>query len=327
MNRIPEELAAGFFTGLPVQSLNGVSRPKEALALYVRRGVARATIRIDNDRISELIRFCDRNGGSLPIYSITPEMIDSWFASLEDRLGSVSIETYKQTIKGFFNWCVKSDQVALRESPASHLRPKRRVSARYKAANEDDIEKVIDGLLAEWVRDGDPRALRDLLAFCIARDSGKRKTEMARLATNAMNLALRNPMLTSEGIVVYIASSAAGKRGVTKVRFTEYTAAIYRLWQVIRPKSAVHRVFIALHGANPGQPLTPDGFSSIFVKRCKQFEVPVYRTHAIRHLKGTKVSDKFSPRVAATVLGISVEMAILHYYNEDDQSTLDATAV
>ena len=46
---------------------------------------------------------------------------------------------------------------------------------------------------------------------------------------------------------------AEGKIGTVPLRFTEYAAATYRLWQEVRPKrKSSHRVFIALAGKSPG---------------------------------------------------------------------------
>lgn len=294
--------------------------PEVALEQYTRRGVSRATIRIDNDR---LWPFLERFS---VLTQITPEEVDAYVFELEERLSLASVQSYKQTLKTFFNWCV--NQGFLQNSPAVHLKPKRRRSARYKAANERDLQVVINGLLGTLNRRKDRRrCVRDLLAFKLALDSGNRLQELARLSTRDMTLALQNPQMATGGVVVYTVPSAPGKKGVVSMRFTEQTAAIYRLWEEIRPGSSRHRIFIALRGKYPGKPLTLNGFTSIFVKRCKQYDVPIYRTHSIRHLKGTKTTDAFNPRVTASLLNISVETAILHYYSEAEQSVLDATAM
>ena len=168
--------------------------------------------------------------------------------------------------------------------------------------------------------------VRDLLAFCLALDSGKRLHELTTLTTHSMRTALKNPQLAFNGKVVY-AANTFGKTGSADLLFTEQTAAIYHLWKEVRGRSSGNFVFFALGGLHSGKPLTDNGFSSIFVRRAKQFNVPVHRTHSIRHLKGTTTTDNFNPRIAATVLNIKVETVLQHYYNEDSQGAIDATAL
>jgi hypothetical protein len=85
-------------------------------------------------------------------------------------------------------------------------------------------------------------------------------------------------------------------------------------------------VFVSLGGLKSGTPIEASGFSHIFVRRSKEFNIPVYRTHSIRHLKGTKITDQFNPRTAASVLNINVETVMHHYYNENNQDIIDAIA-
>lgn len=294
----------------------------DALRLFVRRGVGARTAEIDRLRIGPLCDACCHK----KIGQITPDDLEAWFARLAGRVGPVTVESHKQTVKTFFNWCVSSPAVALDISPAVFLKPKRRCSARNKAANDADLVKLMACLLDRVGGDGrHPRDVRDLLAVRLAYENGNRLSELTALSTRSMNLALRNPCLSNSGLVIYVAQSGVGKRGIVPVRFSERTAAVYRLWQEIRPSGrSPHRVFIALGGLHSGAPLTKNGFTSIFVRRCREYSLPVVRTHAIRHLKGTKVANEYSPRVAASVLNIQVETAIIHYYDVNDGVVLDA---
>lgn len=295
--------------------------PEIALNLYLERGVTERTQANDIQRIRPFLQQC----GFKRLQDIQKSDLDNHFAAMEKRFSAASLSSYKQTFKAFFNWCVKSDEIALEKSPAAHLRVRRRNSARHKAANEKDVLKVINALTGRLECPG-PKLVRDLLAFRLAYEGGNRRKELATLPTQAMKLALRLPKVNSDGVVVYVALSGEGKLGRVPIRFTEYTAAVYRLWEEVRPKKSRHRVFIAVGGSFPGEPLTLDGFTSIFVKRCREFGVPIFRTHSLRHLKGTKTTDNFTPRIAASMLNITLETAMMHYYNEDEQKLLDATA-
>ncbi len=293
-----------------------------ALDAYIRRGVSKKTVRNDIDRLGP---FCQHLANKR-LAEVTAGDVDEWVEKLAVRLAFASVESHKQSLKAFFNWCVARDDVALGRSPAEHLHVRRRRSARNKAANEADVLQVIEGL-TDQVVEGEPKVIRDLLAFRLAYDSGNRLSELATLSTRDVAIALRRPLLSSNGIVVYVAQSQGGKTGAVSIRFTEYTASVYHLWQEVRPRVSSHRTFIALGGNQPGRPLTLDGFTGIFVTRCRQFGVAVYRTHSFRHLKGTKVTDLFGPRVAASMLNITVETAMMHYYDEDERATVDATGV
>lgn len=290
-------------------------KTQEAMQEYLERGVKTKTAQSDYSR---LYKFAAVNE---TLEKIDYPIINRWLDELSKRMKQTSVNSYKQTLKNFFGWC--KNRGWIETSPAACLTVKRRTSSRHKAANERDILKVINGLM-ERIPEGNLRDIRDLLAFQMAYDSGNRRGELVTISTRDMNYALRSSQTSTLGVIVYM-TLAEGKIGTVPLRFTEYTAATYRLWQEVRPKrKSSHRVFIALAGKSPGEPMTPDGFTSIFVKRCQEFDVPIYRAHSFRHLKGTKISDMYSPRVAATVLGISVETAIQHYYNVNDQTVIDA---
>ncbi len=229
-----------------------------------------------------------------------------------------------QTTKTFFNWCIKHPEIELEKSPAAHLKSRRKRSARNKAAPQSDLDIVLNYLQLQLAK-GDTYALRDWLAIQLAADNGNRLTELTTVTMKAMLVALKKPHMTSKGIVVYTTFSDDGKMGSVPIRFTEYTAAIFRQWHEKRPGKNRHRVFITLR--QPHTPLTTDGFTQIFVRRCKEAGILPFRTHAVRHLKGTKVTNELGPKAAATTLNIKVETAQLHYYNEDEDTALEATTI
>lgn len=297
--------------------------PLRVLDDYIARpGIKQATRQNDMWRLTG---FCDRHRAK-GIAGIRAKDVDDWIEELGRRYDSqASVETCKQSISSFFNWCVKNQYINAAQNPAAHVRYRRKTSARDKAAPAGNVQKVIAYMMkkmdCEWPK---PLDIRDLLAICLAADSGKRRAELANLSTKQMNRALANPALVN-GVVVYGAKTK-GKTGEAKLRFTEQTAAIYRLWQLRRPNLSPERVFVALGGKDSGRPMTLDGFTSIFVRRCKEVGVPVFRTHAIRHKKGTEVSDKHSPAAAAALLNITVETAMLHYYDAAEKVALEAIA-
>ena len=293
-----------------------------ALQQFIKRGVSPRTAQIDIYRIGPL---CEEFKGK-KIVRVNSANIDDYISQIELRMAPTSVNSYKQTIKAFFNWCVRHEDVNLSKSPAAHLRIKKRYSSRHKAANEADLQKVIRLLTEQITSKSKPKIVRDLLAFMLAYDSGNRRKELATLRTRTLDSALKKPYLTTGGVVVYVAISDEGKKGSVPLRFTEHTAAVYRLWKSIRPWHSRNYVFIALGGSKPGNPLTLDGFTSIFVKRCTEFGVPIYRTHSFRHLKGTKTTDEFTPHVTADMLSITLETAMLHYYSHTAQKTIDATS-
>lgn len=306
-----KKLVENFFMGMPITA--GCTFA-DALDRYTRRGVSKRTAGTDRYRLEPL---CDP---SQLVATITAADVDTYVQTLADRLSNTSVESYKESVKAFFKWCQKESIIS--QSPAVHLKPKRKRSSRFKAASEPDLLVAIQNLEFE-AEEGSLSALRDLLAFRLACDSGNRLSELVRLSTRHIELALRHPRYATNGTRVYITSSGPGKKGVVALRFTEATAQVYQRWQSLRPTLSPH-VFTSLRGSREGLSMTLGGFTAIFVRRCRQFNIPVYRTHSIRHLKGTKVTDRYSPRVAARILNITIEMAIQHYHDVDDQTVIDA---
>lgn len=285
-------------------------------------GIRPKTVTIYLDRLTPFcVLYRHKN-----IADISQRDVDRWVASLEERFPSqASVDSFKETLKTFLTWCVTNGYIS--RSPAAHVTYKKRISARDKAVPMGDLDKVITYLMSLMgVVEPAPLDIRDLLAISLSRDSGKRLSELTNLSTKLMGLALKNPQKASNGVLVYTATSGRGKTGQVKMRFTEHTAAIYRLWQMRRPDVSSQWVFIALGGKDSGKPMTVSGFSTIFVRRCREVGVPAFRTHAVRHRKGTDVTDKFSPAVAANVLGISIETVMIHYYDEAAKKAVDAVA-
>jgi integrase len=289
-----------------------------ALELFLERGIRQKTRRTDEERIRP---FLEQHP---TIADIKKQHIDDWFKKLEERFAYSSRQSYAQTIKTFFNWCIKHPEIWLEKSPAAHLKSRRRRSARNKAAPQNDLDIVLNHLQKQFAK-GDKYALRDWLAIQLSADNGNRLTELATLTTKAMVTALKRPYMTKKGIAVYTTYSDDGKMGSVPIRFTEYTAALFRELQKTRPRKNKHKVFISLR--KPYTPLTTDGFTQIFVRRCKEAGVIPFRTHALRHLKGTKITNTLGPKAAATTLNITVETAQIHYYNEDETSAIEATII
>jgi len=307
-------LLVGFFQ----QADTKITSSLYALDLFLDRGVRPKTRRTDEERLRPFLQ------QHTTITTITKQQIDSWFIELEKRFAYTSRQSYAQTTKTFFNWCIKNPDIQLDKSPAAHLKSRRRRSARNKAVPQCDLDIVLTYLQEQHAK-GDKYALRDWLAIQLAADNGNRLTELTTLTTKAMTSALKRPHMTSKGIAVYSTYSDDGKMGSVPIRFTEYTAAIFRQWNKTRPRKNQHKVFTTLR--SPYTPLTTDGFTQIFVRRCKQAGVLPFRTHAVRHLKGTKITNILGPKAAATTLNITVETAQLHYYNEDEKSAIEATTI
>lgn len=299
------ELLTEFFTAV-------IDDPIIALDQFLKRGVRPKTADTDNYRLRPFLQ------KHPTLTTITPDDVDKWQRSLEKTLNHASRQSYGQTLKSFFNWCVNQQTITLQHSPAAHLKVQRRRSARNKAANETDVLTLIRKLEDELPS---PAAARDLLAVRLYYESGNRLTEIATLTRTIMNRALRNGRLSKSGHTIYIADSDEGKKGSVPIRFTEKTAAVYRQWQHLHPHSG-NRVFVAIR---TGQPIQPAAITNMIVRRCKQYGIQPFRTHAIRHLKGTKTTDQFGPAVTAAMLSISFEVAQMHYYDEVETAVLEAT--
>ena len=98
--RTEEHLARQFFQTTTID-------PPAALNLFLNRGVNATTFKNDEHR---LMPFCERFAGA-PIQNVTSNDIDIWIDELKSRLGPASVESYKQSTKAFFNWCVKNNSI------------------------------------------------------------------------------------------------------------------------------------------------------------------------------------------------------------------------
>ena len=293
-----------------------INEPQIALNLWLTRGVRPKTQRTDSDRVRPFIKLFDK------LTEITSNDVDTWIEGLKGRLAYNSRVSHEESIRAFLNWCAKDNRIVLSASPITSPYPQRIKTARNKAANHQDILKLLRHLLQSSHTAANSR---DLLAIQLYYDSACRMTEIATLTTTAMNRALRAGIKNDKGVIIYTAYADDGKKGSVPIRFTEYTACFYKQWLALRPKGTTNRIFTSLLHKNKATPINPEAMSNMIVRKCKQQNITPFRTHAIRHLKGTIVADKYGPAVAAALLNISFEVAQTHYYNGIETAVLNSS--
>lgn len=224
------------------------------------------------------------------IQSLTRLDITRFMRSLRRADGepfSDATETgFVTALRSFFGWCVK--QGVLSENPADHLKRKGYAARESRVADPNHVAAVgrhLDTYAQR--RDGHPADVRDALVVSFSLDSGARLGEIHNLLRHDMERSLAHPVDTECGTVFRIASR--GKTGPVTLRFSDRTARFANSWLELAPPSSSPRLLLSLKN---GQPLRKDSVSRAFDRLCKFVGVPIFRSHAVRHLNVTQLMQR-----------------------------------
>ncbi len=211
--------------------------------------------------------------------------VDGHLAAAWLRLAPETMRTKTADLRQFLKWCKRKKYI--KRNLGKHLksvRKRSRRNRRSKAAAEDDVFFLMDCLAAMLrpflFRDvfqqlqikSDYRicfqqrqALRDLFVLVFLYETGARAGELANLSSKAMNLAVGCKSKMYQITVI-------GKTNDRDYLFTDRTAELWRLWyqQSLRPRAII---------------IKSNGISQMLVRRCEQFGIRPFRSHALRHAK------------------------------------------
>lgn len=186
-------------------------------------------------------------------------------------------------LRGLFKWCV--EQRVLTENPADHLKRKGYGARESRVANPEHVAAVCEHLELYAQRRGNhPADVRDAFVVSFSMDSGARLGEIHNLLRRSFIQSLERPIDTIYGNVYRIESH--GKTGSVTLRFSDRTAKLGRLWLELAPPTSSPRLLVSLTN---GQPLSKYSVSKAFDRMCQFVEVPIFRSHAVRHLNVTKL--------------------------------------
>lgn len=206
-------------------------------------------------RLMKFVEFA----GPIKIEDVTPATLRAYRADLVDRdLSPHSIHGYQRSLRRLFAWLVQEGVVKrniARDVPLVRLPPQP-----PKALSDDDMERLLDRLPSESVRD---RAIILLLI-----DTGCRVGGLTSLTLDSLDL--------PNNCATVIEKGNRGRR----VYFTEMTADAIALYKAGRPRADTDILFLS----NSGNPLTTNGIRLLLERVGKRAGVRGRcNAHSFRH--------------------------------------------
>ncbi|MCP4428820.1 MAG: site-specific integrase [Chloroflexi bacterium] len=107
-------------------------------------------------------------------------------------------------------------------------------------------------------------------------------------------------------------------------RAAERAAELRRLWRSLRPHDILPAVYSWRRGQAPRQ-FTTNGISQMLVRRGKKADIPLFRTHALRHAKINRSRKIVGPKLASSLVDHSSMTTTLGYIYVDDDELEQAT--
>lgn len=299
----------------------------EALLAYLEhlteRGLSTSHIKSVNGRLARFVA----DPPDQPVSAITGAKIAGHFRRLEDDggLAKGTMAGHKSTHRAFWRWCQEQGLIAI--DPSTVLKhPDFRYSflpVHHQAADETAFHAVLSAIPAFIAsRDYSPRDVRDALAVSLAADSAARRGEIWSIRRRELEKALKQPLnLRAGGHVYHVAGS--GKTGQANIRFFENSADLARMWLKMLPAGSIH-VFAS---TKTWQRLPRDYMNSAFKRLCAFAGVDPFQWQSVRKRVVTDMIELTGNITAGQLLaGHSSEKTTLAYYNQVQQSSVDAAA-
>lgn len=270
--------------------------------------------------------------GRKTITELTAADVNAWNDVLTERgYTEATIAGYRQALKAFLRFCADGAGIA---SPARHLPTGSFISKRDKRPPERDVV-IVASIARFWLRSDNPDQVQAACIFLLSLKSGPRLREIRELRLSEIQAALsRGP--DNQGI--YRATSIGKTKGVS-IRFDEEIAAGLRRWLDLRPKEAtIDRCFVTTRKTSTKvdpepryRPLSKSGATAVYVRLSKaaRLDKPI-RSHALRHRLGDKISNAYTPKLAAILLNHkdweTAATAIAYYTHPDESDVSKALA-
>lgn len=266
----------------------------------------------------------------------------SWLKKyiVEKRLLSApdTMRTTIADIKFFFTWSKAKGHHS--KNIGKLIKPmSRRRSKQQKAASEDSMEKVMKSLAFQltnpglvfrnvfdiievltpddWL-DDKKRILRDLFILTFLYETGARVGELCSLGSKAINDAIQESAPAYHITVV-------GKTNDRDYLFTERTAELWKMWQLVRPDQYGQYAVVGWRSSRPIAPLRSNGVSEMLVRRCQSLELKPFRSHAIRHAKIKRSRQIVGIEIASMLVDHSKLDTTWGYANIDEDELIKAT--
>lgn len=257
--------------------------------------------------------FLEENG-ALAVSGVSAEVINSWFAQMEQTYADATLAMARSCLITFFNFCLKRGW--LEGNPAQQLPRYDDRPAHVVTANEEHLASALTfcGIMS---KSSNPYHRRDAAVFALAAISGARRSNIMLLSFRETVTALGRPDFDERVGNIYTVASK-GKTAI-EIVFGEWHATILRDWLAVRPSCECNRLFVHLRSSSVGRPLEANGLGKARRNVCQVAGVPPISFQEMRRLRGTKIARQFGLELAAEALGhISGTRVIKeHYYDPD----------
>ena len=261
--------------------------------------------------------------GEIEIVKISHAEIGEHFIQLKQSgLAQATMAGYTTVHKTFWRFCYRKKWV--KKKLWKKLKRYSFEPSGPNAAPRSHLQKVTD-CLAEFAshRGENVRDLRDALTVSLSIDSGCRLGELHELQKGRLQKALERGEATADGRMVYRVKTT-GKEGEVEIRFYAETADLLQRWLKLMPNwgdRSQDKLFINLFTGNP---LKRKSLSRAFERVCRFANVPVFRSHAVRHRNVTDIVDFVGDPKAAQIYANHADVATtLKNYKEAGQRNAD----
>lgn len=270
-------------------------RLDEAVRLFVNNYTSADTCRAYSGALNPMV---DYIGAGRPLDEVRPVDLVAYLQHLQSsrQLAPATLNKHIKTIKTFFNWCVKVDE--LPASPAAQaIKSKRipRTVPHEKAMSQAHVEQLLDW--AKW------HTFHNALILFI-KESGVRIGGAAGLRVGDLRLDLDIPEATV---------TEKGDKTHT-VWFADGARQALRLWLIKRKGDHGDYVF-----SDSGAPVRAETLAQRFRRACISAGIGSYGPHSLRHKLGHDMADAGVPvTVAATVLNHDNPQTTMEFYYPRD---------
>lgn len=232
---------------------------------------------------------------------ITRAQLRHYAADLLDAYAPATVRVAVVATHSYLHWCqletyLTSDLSKALRYPRVPLRQQRTLS-------RDDIT----ALLSLCDANPDARSLRDAAIVATLIDSGIRRAELVRLTLPDLNIDAGRLRVTRKGgdqSYAYIGAATAIRIG---------------RWLSVRPTvvhPGIHHLYVAVGGARPGHPITPEGLRSILRRLGDAAGVQDVSPHAFRRAFATLRLENGDSTRAVQALGGWKKIDMVERYSQ-----------
>lgn len=240
--------------------------------------------------------------GTLQLDQITRTQLRHYAADLLDAYAPATVRVAVVATHSYLHWCqlenyLNSDLSKALRYPRVPLRQQRTLS-------RDDITALLSLCDANA---GDPRCLRDAAIVATLVDSGIRRSELVHLTLPDLDIDAGRLRVVRKG----------GDQSYAYIGLA--TATRILRWLTVRPAIArptVSHLYVAVGGAQPGRPITPEGLRSILRRLGDAAGVQDVSPHAFRRAFATLRLENGDSTRAVQALGGWKKIDMVERYSQ-----------